>query len=81
MFNRHLRTDPKSLCGYSKETAEHYFLHCPNYNSIRASTIFTLPNNQTDIGWLLYGNLELRYLENGHIFIIVQKFIKKSKQL
>ena len=76
MFNRHLRSDPKWLCGYSKKTAEHYFLHCPSYDNIRASTIFTLPSNQTDIGTLLYGSLELRYLEHictlwliEHIFI------------
>ena len=31
LFNRHLSTDPKCSCGYCRETAEHYFLHCPNY--------------------------------------------------
>ena len=71
MFNRRLRTDPKCLCGYSNETAEHYFLHCPNYN-IRASAIFTFPSNKTDIRTLLYGSLELRYLKNEHMFITVQ---------
>ena len=79
MFNRHLSTYPKCLWGYSKETAEHYFLHCPNYNNIRASMILTLPSNQTDTRTLLYGSLELRYFENEHIFITVQKFIKKCK--
>ena len=41
--------------------------------------ILTLPSNQTDTRTLLYGSLELRYFENEHIFITVQKFIKKSK--
>ena len=31
LVNRHLSTDPKCFCGYSRETAEHYLLHCPNY--------------------------------------------------
>ena len=79
MFNRHLSTYPKCLWGYSKETAEHYFLLCPNCNNIRASMILTLPSNQTDTRTLLYGSLELRYFENEHIFITVQKFIKKCK--
>ena len=81
IFNRDSRTDPTCRCGYSKERAEHYLLLCPNYNNIRASTIHTLRSNQTDIRTLLYGNLELRYLENEHIFITVQIFIKKSKRL
>ena len=31
LVNRHLSTDAKCSCGYSRETAEHYLLHCPNY--------------------------------------------------
>ena len=31
LVNRHLSTDPKCSCGYSRETAGHYLLHCPNY--------------------------------------------------
>ena len=72
MSNRHLRTDTKCLCGSSEETAENCLLHCPNYKNIRASTIFTLRNNQTDLRTLLYGNLKLRFSENEHIFIAVQ---------
>ena len=34
-----LSTHPKCSCGYSRETAEHYLLHCPNYINIRARTI------------------------------------------
>ena len=60
LVNRHLSADPKCSCGYSKETAEHYLLHCPNYSNIRARTILTLPSGQTDIRTLLYGNLDLR---------------------
>ena len=29
LVNRHLSADPKCSCGYSKETTEHYLLHCP----------------------------------------------------
>ena len=56
IVNRHLRADPKCSCGYSKETAEHYLLHCPNYSNIPARTILTLPSGQTDIRTLLYDN-------------------------
>ena len=54
LVNRHLSTDPKCSCGYSRETAEHYLLYCPNYLNIRARTILTLPSNQTNIRTLLY---------------------------
>ena len=66
LVNRHLRADPKCSCGYSKETAEHYLLHCPNYSNIRARTILTLPSGQTDIRTLLYDNLDLRLPENTY---------------
>ena len=72
---------PKCSCGYSRETAEHYLLHCPNYLNIRARTILTLPSNQTNIRTLLYGNLDLRLPENKHIFLTVHEFIKLSKRL
>ena len=81
LVNRHLSADTKCSCGYSKETAEHYLLHCPNYSNIRAGTILTLPIGLTDIRTLLYGNLDLRLLENKHIFLTVHEFIKLSKRL
>ena len=76
LVNRHLSTDPKCSCGYSRETAEHYLLHCLNYFNIRARTILILPSNQTNIRTLLYGNLDLRLQENKHIFLTVHEFIK-----
>ena len=81
LVNRHLSTDPKCSCGYSRETADHYLLHCPNYINIRARTILTLPSSQTNIRTLLYGNLDLRLPENKHIFLTVHEFIKLSKRL
>ena len=71
LVNRHLSADPECSCGYSKETAEHYLLHCPNYANIRARTILTLPSGQTDIRTLLYVNLDLRLPENKQIFLPV----------
>ena len=81
LVNRHLSTDPKCSFGYSRETAEHYLLHCPNYINIRARTILTLPSSQTNIRTLLYGNLDLRLSEIKHIFLTVHEFIKLSKRL
>ena len=66
LVNRHLSTDPKCSCGYSKETAEHYLLHYPNYFNIRTKTILTFPSSRTNIRTLLYGNLDLRLPENKH---------------
>ena len=81
LVNRHLSTDPKCSCGYSRQTAEHYLLHCPNYINIRTRTVLTLPSSQTNIRTLLYGNLDLRLPENKHIFLTVHEFIKLSKRL
>ena len=78
LVNRHW---PKIFLCYSRETAEHYLLHCPNYLNTHARTILTLPSNQTNIRTLLYGNLDLRLPENKHIFLTVHEFIKLSKRL
>ena len=80
LVNRHLSTDPKCSCGYSRERAEHYLLHCPNYINIRARTILTVPSSQTNIRTLLYGSLDLRLPENKHISLTVHEFIKLSKR-
>ena len=79
LVNRHLSADPKCSCGYSKETAEHYLLHCPNYSNIIARTILTLPSSQTNIN--IRTLLDLRLPENKHIFLTVHEFIKLSKRL
>ena len=81
IVNRHLNIDPKCSFGFSRETAKHYLLHCPNYFNIRARTILTLPSSQTNIRTQLYGNLDLRHPENKHIFLTVHEFIKLSKRL
>ena len=60
LVDRHLSTDPKCSCDYSREMAKHYLLHCPNYFNICARTALTLPSSQTNIRTLLYGNLDLR---------------------
>ena len=65
--NCHLSTDPKRSCGYSREMAKHYLLHCPNNFNIHARTILTLPSSQTNIRTLLYCKLDLRLPENKHI--------------
>ena len=82
MFKRYLCTNSKCLFGYSVETTEHYLLHCPNYKKISAQARYLLsPNNQTETRTVLCCNLELRFPENEHVFMTVQKFIRKSKRL
>ena len=81
LVNRYVNTDPKCSCGYSKETAEHYFLHCPNYSNTRVSRVLTLPICQTDSRTLLCSNLDPLLPENKHIFLAVQEFILLAKRL
>ena len=60
---------------HPQETAEHYLLHCITYHTIRATTFFTLPTDQIDIGTLLYGDPNLQNWENEQIFLTVHDFI------
>ena len=72
LVNRNLSTDPKCSCVYSKETTEHYLLHCPNYSNIRARTILTIPSGQTDIRRFYYSICPQMYF---FITIPVQLFL------
>eukprot|EP00745_Piridium_sociabile_P019699 TRINITY_DN29925_c0_g1_i14.p1 TRINITY_DN29925_c0_g1~~TRINITY_DN29925_c0_g1_i14.p1 ORF type:complete len:275 (+),score=2.49 TRINITY_DN29925_c0_g1_i14:136-960(+) len=81
LYNRHLLPDPKCACGHYRENAEHFLLHCPNYNLFRANTISILPHDQTQLHTLLHGNPNLRREENELIIKTVHQFIAQTKRL
>ena len=78
LFNRHLSDNSTCTCGSPTETAEHYLLHCPLYEGIRASTIHTLSLPLIDIETLLKGHPTLSLDENIAVFTVVHDFIKRS---
>jgi len=80
LVNRHLQLHSFCSCGHRKENAEHYLLHCPNYNDIRTNTIHTLPPCNTNINTLLFGNPTLSLQSNANVFAEVQKFIKRTQR-
>ena len=83
LLARHLTNDPSCQCGHPTETAYHYFLECPQYNTLRQNTIMALNFlNQTEIDAevLLTGNPLLSVSRNCEIFRFVHQFIKASKR-
>ena len=78
LYRRHLIDDPACECGATAETAEHFLLHCRNYNQQRQATIHNIPNHLVEINSLLKGNDIISYEENKIIFTIVQDFIEIS---
>ena len=80
LYNRHLTDNPICNCGNSDETAEHYFLSCPLYANIRATTIFLLPPHLIDIDTLLKGHPALSFEENVAIFEIVHNYIEETSR-
>eukprot|EP00745_Piridium_sociabile_P003127 TRINITY_DN11889_c0_g1_i7.p1 TRINITY_DN11889_c0_g1~~TRINITY_DN11889_c0_g1_i7.p1 ORF type:complete len:377 (-),score=26.29 TRINITY_DN11889_c0_g1_i7:46-1176(-) len=78
LYNRHLTSNPACACGYPRETAEHYLLHCQQLSALRNETILTLPLNFRPIQTLLFGNGMLTVTENELIFQTVQDYIRRS---
>ena len=76
LFNNHISMTNKCSCG-SIETAEHFFLHCRKYTSLRDETINTI-NVNFNINILLNGCPLYSEDVNGEIFDIVQRFITES---
>ena len=83
LYNRHLIDDPSCRCGCPEETAEHFLLFSPYFQTIRTNTILSLPDQYmfSDYKVLLFGSCRLSHQNNEHIFCVVQQFIKKSKRL
>ena len=81
LFNRHLIQDPSCICGYPRETAEHFLLYCPRYSEVRAASVATLPNEVLSVHKLLFGDDSLGVKDSEEIFGVVHKFIKESKRL
>ena len=66
------------MCGYEKETAVHYLLHCNQYANVRLNTINRLPQGYQKLSILLKGNESLSDEENVTIAKTVQEYIKQT---
>ena len=62
----------KSLC--PAETAGHFLLHCPFYNSTGNQTINETNANQRNTDTLLFGSDQLHLEINNKYFAIVDDF-------
>ena len=75
LLNRHLTNKPSCRCGYAVETARHFFLECPLYDSIRTDTLSLIPPHLLTLNFILHGSNNLSVYENCVIFTLVQNFI------
>lgn len=80
LFNRHLVDNSQCVCGYERETADHYLLSCPRFNAVRENTILQLPQNYIQAHFLLKGSQDLQMATNTLIFQAVHKFISQSRR-
>ena len=77
---RHIQLDRSCSCGYHTESAEHFLLHCPQYDLQRNATINLLPTHHLNLDILLSGSPELSCSQNRNIFDKVQEFIENSNR-
>ena len=77
LFMRNIVNNATCACG-ALETTKHFLLECPLFNSIRISTIETLPRKNVEL--LLYGDVMLPNHVNSQIFSTVHEFLIKSKR-
>ena len=80
LLNRHLTDDPSCRCGYAVESAHHFFLDCPLYDSIRADTLYSIPPHLIHLNIILHGSNSLSVNDNNEIFSLVHKFIELSNR-
>ena len=80
LFSRHLTDNPSCACGHPFETAERFFLFCPNYQNEHITTIRHLKENYLDIHTLLFGDQSLGPLVNETVFENVQKYIRQTRR-
>ena len=82
LFKVNLSQTRECPCGFSRESAIHFFTQCPLYNDIRQELELSLlrVNARPDIGTLLYGDSDLPLQVNIKIFTAVQKYIQDSNR-
>ena len=68
LYSRHLTDNPSCACGHPFETAEHFFLFCPNYQNERVNMTMHLEDKHLDFHTLLFGDQFLGPRVNGTIF-------------
>ena len=65
-------------CGGPSETSEHYFFHCPLYNTPRIQLLASIPIVPITLNTLLYGHEASTIETNEVIYNSVLQFIKES---
>ena len=80
LYNRHLTDNPSCTCRRGIDSAEHYLLLCPIYDTISLTTIDTLPGHFRNVNTLPYGDHRISVEENQEIFSSVHSFIKHSNR-
>ena len=80
MVNRHVSNNASCTCGAQYETATHYLLQCPQYQTAREHTINTLDPHLQSITTLLNGNPDLSQTANINIFQAVHEYIVESQR-
>ena len=78
LFKKNLEPDPYCKCKQI-ENSEHFLLSCPLFNRLR-NILFPNLSCHINIRNLLYGDSNLSDAENTQNFLIVQKYIIKSKR-
>ena len=76
LHNRHLSSNSSCRCGHAVESARHFFLNCPLYEQVRASTIDEIPQIFRNTSTILHGSNTLDIDTNISIFYHVHKFIE-----
>jgi hypothetical protein len=76
----HLTDCDLCVCGQSAETNYHFFFECGNFTAQRAILTNKLDRFGLSLDLLLYGSLELSYIDNGYILGAVHSYIKDSNR-
>ena len=75
----YVRDSPTCRCGAPKETACHFFMHCPLYHNIRTELFTTITKHTAcNMEILLHGDASLSEDANKSIFNAVHRFIHDS---
>ncbi len=80
-LNLHVINNQICTCGYRKEDAKHFFMHCPLYNDIRLDLYNAIyVYSPVTLNIILYGNPRLEQSINKFIFDAVHLFILRSRR-
>ena len=80
LFKRHLAVSPLCSCGGGPETAKHFLLTCPLYNTQRNATLHHHIPHINNVDILLNGDLNASIEDNYLIVNTVHQYLNISKR-